>query len=66
MSTSRERAFEDVLNNLNNVFEMSLTDSSLEQSTDETEKQLSMHGVVWKQGLSTLRKPRNWFPWKNN
>jgi hypothetical protein len=34
------KSFEDVLNNLNNVFEMSLTDSSLEQSTDETEKQL--------------------------
>lgn len=34
------KSFEDVLNNLNNVFEMSLTDSGLEQSTDETEKQL--------------------------
>jgi len=34
------KSFEDVLNNLNNVFEMSLTDSDLEQSTDETEKQL--------------------------
>jgi hypothetical protein len=34
------KSFEDVLNNLNNVFEMSLTDSDLEQSTDDTEKQL--------------------------
>lgn len=34
------KSFEDVLNNLNNVFEMSLTDSGLEQATDETEKQL--------------------------
>jgi len=34
------KSFEDVLNNLNNVFEMSLSDSSLEQSTDDTEKQL--------------------------
>ena len=29
-----------MLNNLNSVFEGSLTDSSLEQSTDDTEKQL--------------------------
>ena len=34
------KSFEDVLSNLNNVFEMSLTDADLEQSTDETEKQL--------------------------
>jgi hypothetical protein len=34
------KSFEDVLNNLNNVFEMSLSDSDLEQSTDDTEKQL--------------------------
>jgi hypothetical protein len=34
------KSFEEVLNNLNNVFEMSLTDSSLEESTDDTEKQL--------------------------
>ncbi|MFA4860242.1 chromosome assembly protein [Methanoregula sp.] len=34
------KSFEEVLNNLNNVFEMSLTDSDLEQSTDDTEKQL--------------------------
>lgn len=34
------KSFEEVLNNLNNVFEMSLTDSSLEQSSDDTEKQL--------------------------
>jgi hypothetical protein len=34
------KSFEEVLNNLNNVFEMSLSDSSLEQSTDDTEKQL--------------------------
>ena len=34
------KSFEDVLNNLNNVFEMSLTDADLEQSTDDTEKQL--------------------------
>jgi hypothetical protein len=32
--------FEEVLNNLNNVFEMSLTDAELEESSDETEKQL--------------------------
>jgi len=34
------KSFEEVLNNLNNVFEMSLSESSLESSTDETEKQL--------------------------
>lgn len=34
------KSFEDVLNNLNNVFEMSLTDADLEQSADDTEKQL--------------------------
>jgi hypothetical protein len=34
------KSFEEVLNNLNNVFEMSLTDSGLEESTDDTEKQL--------------------------
>lgn len=34
------KSFEEVLNNLNNVFEMSLSDSDLEQSTDDTEKQL--------------------------
>jgi hypothetical protein len=34
------KSFEDVLNNLNNVFEMSLSDADLEQSTDDTEKQL--------------------------
>jgi len=34
------KSFEEVLNNLNNVFEMSLSDSTLEQSTDDTEKQL--------------------------
>jgi hypothetical protein len=34
------KSFDDVLNNLNSVFEGSLTDSSLEQSTDDTEKQL--------------------------
>lgn len=34
------KSFEDVLNNLNNVFEMSLSDSNLEESTDDTEKQL--------------------------
>jgi hypothetical protein len=34
------KSFEEVLDNLNNVFEMSITDSSLEQSTDDTEKQL--------------------------
>lgn len=34
------KSFEDVLSNLNNVFEMSLTDADLEQSTDDTEKQL--------------------------
>jgi hypothetical protein len=34
------KSFEEVLNNLNNVFEMSLSDSSLESSTDDTEKQL--------------------------
>jgi len=34
------KSFEEVLNNLNNVFEMSLSESSLEASTDETEKQL--------------------------
>jgi len=34
------KSFEEVLNNLNNVFEMSLSDSSLEASTDDTEKQL--------------------------
>jgi hypothetical protein len=34
------KSFEDVLSNLNNVFEMSLTDSNLEESTDDTEKQL--------------------------
>jgi hypothetical protein len=34
------KSFEEVLNNLNNVFEMSLTDASYEQATDDTEKQL--------------------------
>ncbi len=34
------KSFDDVLNNLNSVFEGSLTDFSLEQSTDDTEKQL--------------------------
>jgi hypothetical protein len=34
------KSFEEVLNNLNNVFEMSLSDSGLEASTDDTEKQL--------------------------
>jgi len=34
------KSFEEVLNNLNNVFEMSLSESSLEESTDDTEKQL--------------------------
>jgi hypothetical protein len=34
------KSFDEVLNNLNSVFEMSLTDSSLEQSTDETSKQI--------------------------
>jgi hypothetical protein len=34
------KSFEEVLNNLNNVFEMSLTESSLEATTDDTEKQL--------------------------
>ncbi len=34
------KSFEDVLNNLNGVFEMSLSDADLEQSTDDTEKQL--------------------------
>ncbi len=34
------KSFEEVLNNLNNVFEMSLTESGLEESVDETEKQL--------------------------
>ncbi len=32
--------FEEILNNLNNVFEMGLSDSELEESSDETEKQL--------------------------
>ena len=32
--------FEEILGNLNNVFEMGLSDSELEESTDETEKQL--------------------------
>jgi hypothetical protein len=32
--------FEEILNSLNNVFEMGLSDSELEESTDETEKQL--------------------------
>ena len=32
--------FEEILNNLNNVFEMGLTDAELEESSDETEKQL--------------------------
>ena len=34
------KSFEDVLSNLNGVFEMSLSDADLEQSTDDTEKQL--------------------------
>ena len=34
------KSFDDVLNNLNSVFEGSLTDASLDQSTDDTEKQL--------------------------
>ena len=34
------KSFDDVLNNLNGVFEMSLSDADLEQSTDDTEKQL--------------------------
>jgi len=34
------KSFEEVLNNLNNVFEMSLSESGLEESVDETEKQL--------------------------
>jgi hypothetical protein len=34
------KSFEEVLNNLNNVFEMSLTESGLEESVDDTEKQL--------------------------
>ncbi|NMB78724.1 MAG: chromosome assembly protein [Methanomicrobiales archaeon] len=34
------KSFEEVLDGLNNVFEMSLSESSLEQSTDDTEKQL--------------------------
>ena len=34
------KSFEEVLNNLNNVFEMTLSESSLEASVDETEKQL--------------------------
>ena len=34
------KSFEEVLNNLNGVFEMSLSDADLEQSTDDTEKQL--------------------------
>jgi len=34
------KSFEEVLNNLNNVFEMSITDSDLESSMDDTEKQL--------------------------
>jgi hypothetical protein len=32
--------FEEILNNLNNVFEMGLSDSEIEESSDETEKQL--------------------------
>jgi hypothetical protein len=34
------KGFEDVLNNLNGVFELSTSDSTLEQSVDESEKQL--------------------------
>jgi len=34
------KSFEEVLNNLNNVFEMSLSESSFEESVDDTEKQL--------------------------
>ena len=34
------KTFEEILNNLNNVFEMGLSDSELEESTDETEKRL--------------------------
>ncbi|MEI6840854.1 MAG: hypothetical protein WCK53_06285, partial [Methanomicrobiales archaeon] len=34
------QSFDEVLNNLNNVFEMSLSDSTIEQATDDTEKQL--------------------------
>jgi hypothetical protein len=34
------KSFEEVLNNLNNVFEMSISEAGLEESTDETEKQL--------------------------
>ena len=36
----KDKTFEEILNNLNNVFEMGLTDAELEESTDETEKQL--------------------------
>lgn len=34
------KSFEEVLNNLNNIFEMSLSESALEESSDDTEKQL--------------------------
>jgi hypothetical protein len=38
--TLKGKSFEEILNNLNNVFEMGLSDSSLEESMDETETQL--------------------------
>ena len=38
--TLKGKNFEEILNNLNNVFEMGLTSSDIEESTDETEKQL--------------------------
>ena len=34
------KSFEEVLNSLNSVFEMSLSESGMEESSDETEKQL--------------------------
>jgi len=36
------KGFEEVLDNLNGVFELSTTESTLEESTDESEKQLMM------------------------
>jgi len=38
--TLKGKSYEEVLNNLNNVFEMGLSDSEMEDSMNETDKQL--------------------------
>lgn len=60
------KSFEEVLNNLNNVFEMSLTESGLEDLWTTPKNSFSKPGAVWRPVQLTLKKPRNWFQQKNS